>query len=96
MLKLSKTFHQYFACFLPIFPILGHFISNEEVPTDPIINFGHIKLMQGQNLFSRYDSAFIRTCHFFNFARRTDILMDNENIRSKIQKSIHVNFHEDP
>ena len=45
MTKPSQTFHQYFACFLPIFPILEPFIANEEVPTDPIITYGHIKDM---------------------------------------------------
>ena len=66
MTKVSKTFHQYFACFLPIFPILGHFISNEEVPTDSIINIRHIKLIQDQKPFSWYESAFIRTFRIDN------------------------------
>ena len=66
MTKVSKTFHQYFACFLPIFPILGHFISNEEVPTDSIINVRHIKLIQDQKPFSCYDSAYIRTFRIDN------------------------------
>ena len=45
MTKPSETFHQYFACFLPIFPIFEHFIANDEVPTGLIINYGDIKVI---------------------------------------------------
>ena len=61
-----KNFSSIFCLFLPIFPILGHFISNEEVPTDSIINVRHIKLIQDQKPFSWYDSAYIRTFRIDN------------------------------
>ena len=60
MTKTSQTFHQYFACFLPIFTILEHFIANEGVLTGSIINYGHIKVTQRQKLISRYESTIIR------------------------------------